>query len=84
MDEIATRTLAEIYLDQGDLQKAYDIYKILSARDPSDLEIKERLKHLEQQLGITSSRTPSPIRPREERIKLLQQWLQNILERKKR
>jgi len=84
MEEIVTKTLAEIYLDQGDLQKAYDIYKILSTRDPSDPEIQKRLKDLERLLGLSSSLTSSPVLSREERIRLLNQWLHRILERKKR
>lgn len=84
MEEIATKTLAEIYLEQGDLQKAYDIYKILSARNPSDQEIQKRLIHLEKRLGLSPSPTPPPILSREEKIKVLNEWLHHILERKKR
>ncbi len=84
MEEFATKTLAEIYLDQGDLQKAYDIYKILSARNPSDPEIQKRLIHLERRLGLSPSSTPPLVLSREEKIKLLNQWLHHILKRKKR
>jgi len=84
MAEIATKTLAEIYLKQGDLQKAYEIYKILSEKDPSDPEIRNRLNELDQKLTTSPpSAQPFP-RSREEKIRFLEKWLAHIQERKKR
>jgi hypothetical protein len=83
MTEIATKTLAEIYLKQGDLQKAYEIYKILSEKDPSDPEIRNRLNELDQKL-TTSLLSAQPLpRSREEKIRFLEKWLAHIQERKK-
>ncbi len=84
MDEIATKTLAEIYWRQGDLQKAYEIYKTLSQRDPSDAEVQKRLIELNK--ALNPSHPPIPPRPRskEEKIRFLERWLARIEERKRR
>lgn len=84
MDELATKTLAEIYLKQGDLQKAYGIYKILSEKNPSDAEIQKRLNELNQILNPSTPSGQSLPRSREEKIKFLERWLAHIHERKKR
>ena len=70
MERVPTKTLAEIYLQQGHLQDAYEIFKALSERDPSDQEIKVRLKELETALST------------EEKVRILKQWLAKIQERK--
>jgi Tfp pilus assembly protein FimV len=43
MDRMITKTLAEIYLKQGDLRKAYEILKVLSEQEPSDKETQRKL-----------------------------------------
>jgi len=83
MDQMITKTLAEIYLEQGDLEKAYEIYRTLLEKNPSDLEIQKRLKELGEKLGPLSSRGPERARPTYERIRLLERWLANIRERKR-
>jgi tetratricopeptide (TPR) repeat protein len=47
--EIVTRTLAEIYAAQGYYDKAFDIYKKLSLREPENAHLHERLADLKQQ-----------------------------------
>lgn len=84
MDDIATKTLAEIYVKQGHLRKAYEIYKVLSERDPSDAEMKARLNELEQALNPSYPSAQSFPSSREEKIKFLERWLGRIHERKKR
>ncbi len=84
MAEIATKTLAEIYLQQGDIEKAYLIYKILSERDPADTEIRKRLKELGPQLNFALLPKQPLVRTREEKMRFLEKWLVNIRERKKR
>jgi hypothetical protein len=71
MEPMATKTLAEIYLQQGDLQKAYEIYKALAEKDPFDQEIQKKVDELRETLH------PSPP-SREERIRSLEKWLANI------
>jgi len=83
MDDIATKTLAQLYLEQGHFQKAYEIYKALSQKDPSDPEIRKKLIELDRERN--SSRAfgrPLP-RSREEKIRFLEKWLARIREREK-
>ena len=52
MDRLVTKTLAEIYLQQGHLEEAYSLFKALSERDPEDVELKNRLKELEEKMKL--------------------------------
>ena len=54
MDRLVTKTLAEIYLQQGHLEEAYSLFKTLSERAPEDAEIKNRLKELEEKLNLST------------------------------
>jgi hypothetical protein len=83
MDQMITKTLAEIYLQQGHLEKAYEIFKALLERDPSDLEVKERLKELRDKLTHAVPLVNAPIHSKEEKIRLLERWLAHIQERKR-
>ncbi len=47
--EIVTQTLAEIYASQGYYDKAFDIYRKLSVREPENPNLHERLADLKQQ-----------------------------------
>jgi tetratricopeptide (TPR) repeat protein len=82
MKPMATKTLAEIYLKQGHLQEAYEIYKALAEKDPFDTEIRKRLEELrEKLLPSPPSSFPSPL-SREEKIRHLERWLANIRKRR--
>jgi hypothetical protein len=52
MDRLVTKTLAEIYLQQGHFEEAYSLFKTLSERDPEDVELKDRLKELEEKMNL--------------------------------
>jgi tetratricopeptide (TPR) repeat protein len=84
MDRIITKTLAEIYFQQGHFQEAYEIYKALSEKDPSDLEIQKRLDELSKRSGLSPSSIQKPPRSTEEKIHFLERWLANVQERKRR
>lgn len=84
MSEIATKTLAEIYLKQGDLRKAYEIYQILSERDPLDEEVRKRVNELNQALNLSPPSSRSFPHSREEKIRFLEEWLTHIQKRKRR
>ncbi len=84
MDEIVTKTLAQLYLKQGHFQKAYEIYKTLFEKDPSDPEIRKGLHELNQTLDFSREFGQSPPLSREEKIRFLERWLAHIQERKKR
>jgi hypothetical protein len=83
MDRIITKTLAEIYLQQGHLQEAYEVYKALAEKDPFDSEIEKRLKELKEKLHPSPPSNFQFPFSREERIRRLEKWLANIQKRKK-
>ncbi len=83
MDRMITRTLAEIYLQQGHLQEAYEIFKALAEKDPHNAEIKHRLEQLSEKLSLSLPRTRPPLRSKEEKIRFLEKWLTNIHERRR-
>jgi len=83
MDRIMTKTLAEIYIQQGHFEEASEILKALSEKDPSDMEIQKRLMELSEKLKRSSPLTDESIRTTEEKIRLLERWLANIQERKR-
>ena len=79
---MTTKTLAEIYLQQGHLQEAYEIYKSLAEKDPFDVEIQERVDELRKKLESSPpSGLPSPFST-EEKIRHLEQWLVKIRKRR--
>lgn len=43
-----TETMAELYLQQGYVQEALDIYRQLAAQNPADETLRERVRQLEQ------------------------------------
>ena len=82
MEPIATKTLAEIYLRQGHLQEAFEIYEALAEKDPFDLEIQEKVEELREKLHPSpSSDFPYPL-SKEERLRHLERWLANIRRRR--
>lgn len=83
MDRIMTKTLAEIYIQQGHFEEASEILKTLSEKDPSDMEIQKRLMELSEKLKRSSPLAVQSIRTAEEKIRLLERWLTNIQERKR-
>jgi hypothetical protein len=82
MDRIPTKTLAEIYLQQGHLQEAYEIFKSLAEKDPFDQELQEKVKELKEKLHSSPpSNFPYPL-SKDERIRHLEKWLDNIRKRR--
>ena len=82
MDRMVTKTMAELYLQQGHLQEAYEIYNALAEKDPFDPDIQERVKELKEKLRPS----PPPDLPyplsMEERVRYLEKWLANIRKRR--
>lgn len=83
MESLKTKTLAEIYIRQGHLQEAFEIYQALAEKDPGDQDAREKMKYLSQRLGFLSSGPPTA-RSKEEKIHVLEGWLANIQNRRKR
>ncbi len=82
MEQIKTKTIAEIYLKQGHLQEAYDVFKILAEKDPGDREVAEKLKILGQRLGLPTPATLSEAPSKKETLQTLHKWLANIQARR--
>ena len=88
MEQMKTKTMAEIYLRQGHLLEAYEILRTLAEQDPSDQEVIDKLRILRLKMGLVSSPTRSPGRPsavpKEDRVEFLRRWLSNIQSRRKK
>ena len=83
MDRMITKTLAEIYLKQGDLRKAYEILKVLSEQEPSDKETQQKLIELSERLGVSPPTLHPADHIQKERIRILKKVLTHIRERRK-
>lgn len=71
---LATPTLAEIYLQQGDLEKAEKVYRIILKGDPSNVEAATRLSEIARQAG----RPDLAESARQKKIAVLSRWLHAI------
>jgi predicted Zn-dependent protease len=83
MGQIITKTLAEVYLKQGHFQEAYEMFRVLSEKDPSDMEIQDRLKELAEKLSPSPPAINQPVASTDETIHVLKKWLDNIRERRR-
>ena len=83
MERIITETLAEIYIQQGHLQEAYEILRALSEKDPTNIQIQKKLSELGQKLNPSSPSVVQPASSTDEKIRLLKRWLYNIRERRR-
>ena len=82
MGRMVTKTMAELYLQKGHIQEAYEIYKALAEKDPFDLEIQERVEELQDKLHLSTPPKFSHLLSVEERIRYLEKWLANIRKRR--
>ncbi len=82
MDRLATKTLAEIYLRQGFFREALEIFKALAEKDPQDMEVQKRLEELREKLPPPPVHLPDPP-AKEDKIRHLEKWLENIRKRGK-
>ncbi len=80
--QIITKTLAELYLKQGHIQEAFEIYQGLAEKDPLDPEIQKRIKELKEHLPPPPSQDFFPPHSKAERIRVLEKWLSNIRRRR--
>jgi hypothetical protein len=92
MEQMKTKTMAEIYLRQGHLVEAYEILRDLAEKDPSDQEVTDKLRILRLKMGLISSPTRSrasssalpSASPKEDRVEFLKKWLSNIQSRREK
>lgn len=71
--ELASPTLADLYYQQGEIEKAILTLKEFLARNPHQLKARERLKELEEEFFKSSS--PEQ---KSQKIYLLNQMLERI------
>lgn len=83
MDRMATKTLAEVYLQQGHFQEAFEIFKTLAEKEPDNLEIRHRLEELIEKLNLSPPPLDPPLCSKEEKIRFLEKWLANIHNRRR-
>ncbi len=85
---IATETLAELYLKGENIEEAYKIYQQLLRQNPTSIKIKEKVRELELRLRETpSQRGESPAEPKrniERAIGELKEWLNRIQQARRR
>ena len=87
---IATETLAELYLKAENIEKAYEIYQQLLKQNPTSTRFKEKVRKLELRLkesgAVPSGRGESPKRKSdvERAIRELRKWLNRIQQAKKK
>ncbi len=82
MDRMVTKTMAELYLQQGHLEEAYEIYEALAQKDPFDMEIQGRVRELKEKLRPSLPPELSYPRSKDEQVHYLEKWLANIRKRR--
>lgn len=86
LPEIATPTLAEIYLDQGQLQQAINTYEKVVAQDSAAEASKRRLEELNRMMASEKGLADEGaelIRQKKKMISVLEAWLADIQEMSK-
>ena len=88
---IATETLAELYLKGENIEEAYKIYRQLLEQNPSSIRFKEKVRELEMRLrasqDVSSGAGELPIKSKREierTIGELKEWLNRIQKNRKR
>ncbi len=82
MESLKTKTLADIYIRQGHFREAYEILQALAEENPEDKDLKEKLEDLGERLEFSPSPAPESDLSKDEKIRLLQQWLAKIQKRR--
>jgi tetratricopeptide (TPR) repeat protein len=82
LSEIATPTLAEVYVNQGQIQEAVRIYERVIAQYPEDQASLSRFQELRDSLTaepLPPEQAPPPAKRKEEKtIAILESWLAKI------
>jgi tetratricopeptide (TPR) repeat protein len=82
LSEIATPTLAEVYVNQGQIQEAVRIYEKVIAQNPEDQASVMRIQELRDRLVAEppppEQTAPSAEQRKERTIAILESWLANI------
>ncbi len=81
--EIVTSRLAELYLDQGKIEKAIDTYKTLVMLNPEDAHFRNRLEEVKamtkEEVTVHQEASADPVVARKQRmLAILETWRANI------
>ena len=81
--EIITSRLAELYLDQGKIEKAIDTYKTLVMLNPEDTHFRDRLEELkamtDEEAKVDQEASADSVVARKQRVlAILETWRANI------
>ena len=71
--EFYTATMANVYAEQGHLDRAAEIYRHLLEREPDRMVFKEALADIEERLRIEGPKSDSDL------IVLCRKWIQLLL-----
>ena len=81
LSEIATPTLAEVYVNQGQFQEAISIYEKVIAQNPEDEAALSRVQALRAKLEAEppqAGKAPRASQRKQKTIAILESWLANI------
>jgi len=84
LSEIATPTLAEVYVNQGQIQEAITIYEKVVAQNPEDQTSIRRVQELnalravERPPAVETQEVPRAKQKKQKTLALLECWLANI------
>jgi tetratricopeptide (TPR) repeat protein len=82
LPEIVTPTLAEVYLNQGQIVEAIHIYERIVARDADDMTIRRRIEELRAMIAaetpVESVKKDRDGKNREKVVSTLERWLKEI------
>ncbi len=84
LPEIATATLAEVYVNQGEIQEALSIYEKVVAQNPEDQASIKRIQELKTMRVVDAppveeaQEVPRAKQKKEKTIAILESWLANI------
>ncbi len=77
VDDVAnTVTMADLYVRQGHVDKARDIYQRILERDPDNREVREKLDAL-----VSAPPRDTPAQPRNPKAVKLEEWLAKVKKR---
>ncbi len=82
LPEIATPTLAEIFFDQGKMEKAVEIYEKIIRKNPDDQHSKQRFNEISAMINAAgtdkTSKEDNTAQKKEKIIAVLESWLDGI------